>query len=137
MAKVNPQLADAAGSGLVGVGYWMGHRDGWHIAPADADPIGVIFPVPPTSKCFAFRDDDMGELLMFVEDHKAAIMAYEFYIDDLDGWKGAMCSISEVSPWLLTGPQITLREEMEQGLEGVAELGDDGFWHITPFAEFQ
>ncbi|WP_225204454.1 hypothetical protein [Novosphingobium huizhouense] len=136
MMDVNPQLADAARSGLVGVAYWVGHREGWRIAPADAEPAGIIFPLEPPMKCFVFQDDDMGELLIIAEARRGALLAYEFYIDDLPGWKNAMCAITEISPWLLTGPKVRLRELMDAGWDGVGVPGENGEWTIIPFEEF-
>ena len=35
-------------------------------------------------------------------------------------------------PWLLRGPQVTLRVDMDMGLTGVGAVCEDGFWHIFP-----
>ena len=50
-------------------------------------------------------------------------LGIEFSVDGR-GW--------EMSPWLLKGPQVTLREDMDVGLIGVGAVCEDGFWHIFP-----
>ena len=37
-----------------------------------------------------------------------------------------------MSSWLLRGPQVTLRDDMDMGLTGVGAVCEDGFWHIFP-----
>ena len=48
------------------------------------------------------------------------------------GDDGVNATVEEMSPWLLRGPQVTLREDMDIGLTGVGSVCEDGFWHIFP-----
>ena len=41
-------------------------------------------------------------------------------------------SVNEMSRWLLRGPQVTLRDDMDAGLLGVGTVCEDGFWRIYP-----
>lgn len=127
-----PQLADAARAGIAGVGYWMGHRDGWCIRPADGDAPGVIAPLVPSVRFFVGKSDDVGEVLVFAESQRDADKIYDEYHRDCMGWSDDAQDLADMSRWLLTGPKVTLREDMDAGLTGVGRECEDGNWHILP-----
>ncbi len=41
-------------------------------------------------------------------------------------------SVQEMSRWLLCGPMVTLREDMDAGLLGIGSVSADEFWNIYP-----
>lgn len=117
VARENPQLADVMITGTLGIGYWLGHREGWVVAAPDDPPAGLVFPLEPADvKCFVFHDEDMGELMLFAPTRESASSSFDHFVDDIDGWDDAYPSITERSPWLLTGDKLPLRLGMEQGL---------------------
>jgi len=127
-----PQLAEAARAGITGVGYWMGHREGWCIRPADGDTPGVIAPLLPTVRYFVGVSDEIGEVLVFAECRHDADKIYDEYHRDCMGWSDDAQDLTEMSRWLLTDAKVTLREDMEAGLTGIGRECEDGFWHILP-----
>jgi hypothetical protein len=129
---MQPQLAAAASSGATGVGSWLGHRGGWAITPASDEPLGLPAPPEPDVRCYVVAGEDCGQLYVFAETLERAIATYDLWSLDRNGWQGEYDRIHEISRWLLTGPKITLREEMDEGLTGVAGVCEDGFWRIFP-----
>lgn len=125
-----PQLAEAARAGIAGVGYWMGHRDGWCIRPADGDAPGVIAPLVPAVKYYAWNSEDIGEVLVFAETRHDADKIYDEFHRDQTGWEDDFPDVKEMSRWLLTGPKVTLREDMDVGLTGIGRECEDGSYEV-------
>lgn len=132
LARV-PQLADAAQVGMVGVARWLGHREGWVVTvPDDDEPMGQIAPPETSVSCFVFSHEDYGTLHVFAETMERAIATLHLYSLDQNGWDAEYDDLVELSPWLLTGPMVTLREDMFDSITGVGMLCEDDFWRIFP-----
>ena len=127
-----PQLAEAAKSGMVGIARWVDHREGWNATnPDDNTPAGQLA-LPETDVCcFIFTGED-GTLYVFAETLERAIATSHIYSLDQSGGPAEYGNVVEHSPWLLTGPMVTLREEMFEGETGVGLKCEDGFWRIFP-----
>ena len=129
---MQPQIAEAAQTGAIGVGWWIGHADGWVVTAPDADPRGAIAPPEPPVDCFVF-DDGAGELVyVFAETQERAHATHVLWNLDSHGEPGEFQRIQTLSRWLLTGPKRTMREQMDLGLTGVGRECEDGFWRIFP-----
>ena len=61
-----------------------------------------------------------------------AIASSHLYSLDQTGGPAEYDKVIELSPWLLTGPLVTLREEMFEGITGVGMKCEDGFYRIFP-----
>ncbi|MCW1381970.1 hypothetical protein OLX02_03960 [Novosphingobium sp. KCTC 2891] len=132
LARV-PQLADAARSGMAGIARWVGHREGWIVTtPDDDEPAGQVAPPKTEISCFVFSHADDGTLHVFAETMERAIATLHLYNLDQNGWDADYDDVVELSPWLLTGSMVTLREEMFDGITGVGMRCEDGFWRIFP-----
>lgn len=128
-----PQLAEAAQSGMVGIARWVGHHEGWIVTvPDDDEPAGQIAPPETEVSCFVFSHADDGTLHVFAETIERAIATLHLYSLDQNGWDAEYDAVVELSPWMLTGPMVTLREEMFDGITGVGMRCEDGFWRIFP-----
>lgn len=129
----HPQLQEAVLSGRKGVAWWIGHCEGWLIAPADGDEEGLVAPPQTTVGCFVFPDtEDFGTVYVFAETEERAIATFNLHSLNRFGWDASYVRHFEMSPWLLQGDKITLREEMFGGRTGVGQLDVDGTWHIVP-----
>ncbi|WP_295529546.1 hypothetical protein [Novosphingobium sp. Chol11] len=51
---------------------------------------------------------------------------------DGNGWEGEFSDMREVSLSMLTGAYMTLRDEMDEGLTGVAMICEDDCWRLFP-----
>lgn len=129
----HPQLQEAVLTGCKGVAWWIGHREGWLIAPADGDEEGLVAPPQTTVGCFVFPDtEDFGTVYVFAETEERAIAMLHLHSLDKYGWDASYKRHFEMSPWLLQGEKITLREEMFAGRVGIGRQDADGVWHILP-----
>lgn len=128
---LQPQLAEAARQGVAGVCYWAGHRLGFMVAAPQEPQFGALAPYEPDVRCYAF-DDDSEETLVFARTDEHAVALYTEWTLIAYGGKGEHATLKEMSRWLLRGPQVTLREDMDTGLTGVGAVCEDGFWRIFP-----
>lgn len=128
---LQPQLAVAAGTLASGIGYWLGHRAGWVIAAPHESPKGALSPLDTNVRCYSIIDGD-GEHLVFAENIEAATAHFTHWSLLADGEVDEQFSVHQMSPWLLLGPMVTLREDMDAGLVGIGLVSVDGFWHIYP-----
>jgi hypothetical protein len=127
-----PQLAEAARSGMVGIARWIDHRAPWIVAaPDDDERVGHIAPPEIGVGCFQFTGED-GTLYVVAETLERAIAASHLYSLDQTSSPAEYDTVVELSPWQLTGPLLTLREEMFEGEAGVGMKCEDGFWRIFP-----
>jgi hypothetical protein len=129
---LQPQLAEAVSRGVIGVAWWAGHIEGWVVVAPDADPLGVVALRLPSVKCFIFRGDDCEGLHVVAENEEHAKALFNTWSLDGNGWEGEFSDMREVSLWMLTGAYITLREEMDEGLTGVAMICEDDCWRLFP-----
>jgi hypothetical protein len=128
---MQPQHADLARQGLSGVAYWLGHRAGWILAASQEPRKGQIAPPLCDVRCFVFTDEQ-EELLVFAPTVEAAHSIHVEWNLSNYGERGEFTGAQEVPRWLLQGPQVTLREDMDAGLTGVGSVSEDGLWHIFP-----
>ena len=128
---LQPQLAEAAGAGVSGVGYWTGHRAGWVVAAPHEDRLGALTPMETDVRCYSVFDED-GEQLVFAQNMEQAVASYTVWSMLAYGAMDEFFSVKEMSRWLLRGPQVMLREGMDAGLLGVGSACKDGFWRIYP-----
>jgi len=128
---LQPQLAEAAGAGVVGVGYWISHRAGWVVAAPQEEQLGAITPMDPFVRCYSVVDDD-GEMFAFAHSMDEAVTFYTQWSMLAYGEMDETFSVEEVSRWLLRGPQASLREDMDAGLLGIGSVSEDGFWRVWP-----
>ena len=129
---VQPQLENAARQGVSGIAYWCGHRLGYLVAAPQEHQYGAIAPSEPNVRCFAV-DDQAEEVLVFARNLDEALSFYRVWNATAYGCEDTeRTSASEVTRWLLSGPQVTLREEMDLDQIGVGQLCEDGFWRVFP-----
>lgn len=128
---LQPQLAEAVGRGVEGVAYWMGHRLGFYIAAPGEVQLGALGPATTLVKCFEV-DDEADVMFVFAHTIEHARELFTVWNRLANGDDGENATIEEMSPWLLRGPQVTLREDMDIGLTGVGAVCEDGFWHVFP-----
>lgn len=128
---LKPKLGDAAGAGVPGLAYWLNHRAGWVVAAPQDNAKGALAPPEIDVRCFSVNDDD-GEHLVFAENIEiaTAFYAHRSMIDY--GVVDDKFSVQEMSRWLLCGPMVTLREDMDAGLLGIGSVSTDEFWNIYP-----
>lgn len=129
---LQPQLYAAVSTGAAGIAWWVGHREGWRITAPQDEAAGTIAPPVTPVCCYVFPDtEDFGTIYAFAETQERAIATLHLLSLERLGWDAVYRKVVELSPWLLTGDKITLREEMFDGLTGVGEKGKDGTWHIV------
>lgn len=128
---LEPQLADAVGRGVKGVAYWAGHRLGYYVAAPGEVQLGALGPAATLVKCFEV-DDEAEVMLVFALTSEHARELFTEWNRLANGDDGEAATVTEMSRWLLRGPQVTLREDMDVGLTGLGSVCEDGFWHIFP-----
>ena len=128
---LQPQLVSAVERGVEGVIYWCGHRLGYYVAAPGEVQLGALGPAATVVKCFEV-DDEAEVMLVFARTSEHARELFTVWNRLAYGDDGESATIEEMSPWLLRGPQVTLREDMDMGLTGVGAVCEDGFWHIFP-----
>ena len=128
---LQPQLADAVGRGVDGVTYWCGHRLGYYVAAPHEVQLGALRPASTPVKCFEV-DDEAEVLIVFAHTSEHARELFGEWNRLAYGDSGENATVEEMSPWLLRGPQVTLREDIDGGLTGVGSVCEDGFWRIFP-----
>ena len=130
-----PQLSaainDANDSGKSGVAWWLGHRAGWVVRPAKSKPVGYLAAEEPEVQYYRFDNDDGLDLAVFAFDPDEAIRFFAIWHQCRFDALRADFYFQRLSPWLLIGDQLTLREEMTAGLIGVAAQCSDGAWRIV------
>lgn len=124
-----PQLRVPTEGGVASIAYWLGHRTGWWTAAPHEPQIGSLAPFEPMVSCFAF-DYEAEEVLCFANDEDAAWETFRKYCELMFETDGDEAICQEIPRWLLQGPQVTLREDMDHDLCGVGAITPDGFWHI-------
>lgn len=128
-----PQLAELASSWQSGIARWVGHREGWVVvSPGDMEPAGSLEPPQCPVSCFLFTHEDFGSLHVVAETMERAIATLHLWSLDRNGWSADYNTVTEVSPWQLSGPMMTLREDMFAGKVGVGLECEDGFWRVFP-----
>ena len=128
---LQPQLTDAVGRGVEGVTYWCGHRLGYYVAAPQEVQLGALGPAATLVKCFEV-DDEAEVVVVFAHTSDHARELFGEWNRLAYGDSGENATVEEMSPWLLRGPQVTLREDMDVGLTGVGSVCEDGFWRIVP-----
>ena len=128
---LQPQLASAVESGAEGIAYWCGHRLGYYVAAPLEVQLGALGPPATLVKCFEV-DDEAEVRMVFAHSSDHARELFTVWNRLAYGDDGVNATVEEMSPWLLRGPQVTLREDMDMGLTGVGSVCEDGFWHIFP-----
>ena len=128
---LQPQLAETVEGGVEGVAYWCGHRLGYYVAAPHEVQLGALGPPATLVKCFEV-DDEAEVMLVFARTSEHARELFTVWNRLAYGDDGESATIEEMSPWLLRGPQVTLREDMDVGLTGVGSVCEDGFWRIFP-----
>ena len=131
-----PQLVEtfeqAKQSRNVGVAYWLGHRAGWLVQHASAPMIGYHAELAPDVQYF--RVDDGADLAVQVfannQDEAAGLFQIWHYTQF-----GEVCGefgCQQMSPWLLIGDQVSLREDMDGDQIGIAGHDEQGVWRVLP-----
>lgn len=128
---LQPQLASAVERGAEGATYWCGHRLGYYVAAPHEVQLGALGPPATLVKCFEV-DDEADVRIVFAHSADHARELFTVWSRLAYGDDGESATLEEVSPWLLRGPQVTLREDMDIGLTGVGAVCEDGFWHVFP-----
>ena len=128
---LQPQLADAVDRGVEGVAYWCGHRLGYYVAAPGEVQLGALGPATTLVKCFEV-DDEAEVMFVFAHTIEHARELFDVWNRLAYGDGGENATVEGMSPWLLRGPQVTLREDMDVGLTGVGSVCEDGFWRIFP-----
>ena len=128
---LQPQLAEAADGNVEGVAYWCGHRLGYYVAAPGEVQLGALGTATTLVKCFEV-DDEADVMLVFAHTMELARELFTVWNRLAYGDDGENATVEEMSPWLLRGPQVTLREDMDIGLTGVGAVCEDGFWHVFP-----
>ena len=82
-------------------------------------------------KCFEV-DDEAEVVVVFAHTSDHARELFDEWNRRAYGDGGKNATVEEMSRWLLKGPQVTLREDMDVGLIGVGAVCEDGFWRIFP-----
>lgn len=126
-----PQMVEATRAGMVGVGYWIGHREGWVVAPADGDAPGAIAPLDPVVRCYVVTGEGTGQVLVFANTPQRAAAHYEAHVREQFGWTSKIDTLAEMSPWLLTDTQASLRDDMDAGREGIGKECENDCWRIV------
>jgi hypothetical protein len=127
-----PQLAEAAASGLIGVGYFIDHYQGWLIAPPDETVLFDFAPREVWVSAYRFDEGDGEVLLVFATSLEQAVIFRDEWNVVAYGEADEYVGVEVISRWLLTGEKATLRDDMDEGLVGVGEECEDGFWRIFP-----
>jgi hypothetical protein len=132
-----PQLAEALQQAVdeekFGVGYWLGNRGGWFIQPALAPRVGDIAPLVSRIECFIFvRRESDDQFLVFAEDRDQANEIFQAWHEAKFGRPFEHVLFKEMSRWLLVDEQLTLREEMDIGMVGIAGWSQADGWHLYP-----
>ena len=112
---LQPQLASAVESGAEGIAYWCGHRLGYYVAAPLEVQLGALEPPTTLVKCFEV-DDEAEVRMVFAHSSGHARELFTVWNRLAYGDDGVNATVEEMSPWLLRGPQVTLREDMEIGL---------------------
>ena len=128
---LQPQLTSAVERCVEGIAYWCGHRLGYYVAAPHEVQLGALGPPATLMKCFEV-DDEAEVMLVFARTSEHARELFTVWNRLAYGDDGKSATIEEMSPWLLRGPQVTLREDMDMGLTGVGAVCEDGFWRIFP-----
>jgi hypothetical protein len=128
---LQPQLEAARAQGMAGLAYWAGHRLGYLVAAPQEPRFGALAPHEPDVRCYAV-DDEAEEVLVLARTREQAVALFTEWNLIAYGDRGESATVKEMSPWLLRGPQVTLREDMDEGLTGVGSVCEDGFWRIFP-----
>lgn len=128
----NPQLLAAALGEKIGVGWWAGHRDGWKIADAVDAPLGAVAPPETDVHCYLVKGQGFKKQFLFAKSPQEALTMFDRLCCDPDNSPVEFNGMTRISPWLLEHERITLREQMYEGLTGVARNCDDGYWRIMP-----
>ena len=103
------------------------------ISAPDGEARGLVAPPAPNVHCFVVTGfDDVSTVYVFAQTLERAIATLHLYSLDQSGGDAEYDTIEELSPWLLMGPKVTLREEMFEGETGIGHECDDGFWRIFP-----
>lgn len=130
--EYQPQLAELALSGGVGVAWWTGEQGGWLLGPPDGEHLGEIAPPPAPVRCYGFLTMEYGGTYVVAETYARAVELLHAYSHHLNGWDAEFGAAVEISPWLLHGRLITLRAEMFAGKTGIGHPCEDGFWRVFP-----
>jgi len=130
-----PQLAeavhDATSKDTAGVGYWLGHRGGWFVQPPHAPRLGELGPFVSGIECYVFVHGDADDrILVFAHDQDHANELFSAWHEAAFGRPFEHVLFKWVSRWLLTDDQVTLREEMDIGMTGIAGWSPMTGWHI-------
>lgn len=115
---------------MSGIGWWIDHRQGWIVGPGDGESRGWLNPPHTDVMCFRCSGPDFPELLVFATSPRQACEIFDERSRDAFGWEGELETMQRYVHWLLVGPQVTLREDMDAGLTGVGRECEDGFWRI-------
>lgn len=128
---LQPQLAEAAAQGVPGVAQFLSHRAGWIVTAPQEPLVGAWAPPETDVRCFAAAHE-AEETLVFALTLEHAAALYTHWNLDAYGDGPVNATIREMSRWLLRGPLVTLREEMDGGLTGIGMVCEDDFWRIFP-----
>ncbi|WP_225207841.1 hypothetical protein [Novosphingobium huizhouense] len=125
-----PQLADFAKSGGVGVAWWTGEHDGWLLGAPDGAALGEIAPPSPDLQIYAFQTMEPGGTYVVAESGQHALELLNVYSHRTNGWPASYHQVLHLSAWLLHGRVITLRDEAFAGRTGVGRECKDGFYRV-------
>ena len=130
-----PQLSaainDANDRGEAGVAWWLGHREGWLVQRAAAQPAGSLSAQAPDVRYYRLDDDKGLDVAVFAFDKDEAVLIFQIWHMTMFGRYREAFSIRRVSPWLLIGDQLSLRENMHIGLVGIGAQLANGDWRIV------
>lgn len=127
------ELAAVLDLGRIGVAWWASDRGKWVVGTADDDALGVIAPPRPPVRCFVFDDvGDKSTVYVFAETIDAAVENLHTFNRTWERGDLTYAGGSEMSPWLLIGSMVTLREHIFEGKTGVGFQDGDGSWQIIP-----
>lgn len=125
-----PQLAEIARSGLLGVAWWTGKEDGWLVGPPDGEALGEIAPPSPSLQVYVFQTMEPGGTYVVAETDMHALELLNAYSRHRNGWDASYHQVIRLSAWLLHGRVITLRDEMFAGKVGIGHECEDGFYRV-------
>lgn len=125
-------LGQAAKQGKAGIGYWRRPVGGWLIGAPGEVPLGDICEPEPRIAYYRFEAEEGEDALVFAESVEHATSLYCEQQVDRWGELPTRFSLRKMSRWDLRGELVTLRDDMEGEIAGVACQDEQGVWRILP-----
>ncbi len=126
-----PHLAKASALGASGIGYWSSLEHRWMVGEPQSDPLGYLAPPEPSVRYFRAMADEGDDARVFATNFEEATSLYCAWHLDRWGELPARFTIHIRSRWELAGGLVTLRDDMEEGIVGIAGVEGE-FLRILP-----